>query len=71
MSDFDFSIFRLRLHFNDGTFVHVNDATIEQIVKWINEAPSPENRSIRKQEIHYALYGSYGSLRLTKDDPPK
>lgn len=58
-------IMMVAIRFNDGTIISLLDATRKQIVKWINEAPNPSERSIRKQEVYFKLYNSTDQINLT------
>lgn len=46
------------LIFLDGTTITLHEATREQLVKWINEAPSIESRNARKKITYGAMYSS-------------
>lgn len=59
------------LRFKDGTVISVQSATRVQCIKWINEAPNCEERSIRKQEVYFKLYSSGGPIPPMKGDSSK
>ena len=45
----------------------IREATKEQIIEWINQAPTRENRQHRKQAMYIHLYSS-GPLYLKSKD---
>lgn len=54
--------------FKDNSIISHKDMTRELAVKWINEAPNPEQRTLRKQKVYFLMYTSGGPIPPIKGD---
>ena len=62
------------LIYKDGTTISLFEATRDQLVKWINEAPDIQNRTLRKQTCFARLYNAepqtIANLLMSKRSKP-
>ena len=55
-----------QLFFTDETFINYETATREDLVRWINDAPTSANRQLRKQFCYAKMYNADFSALLKR-----